>query len=76
MSAGVDTVKLRIEREGADRPDWRAHSLGRLSADALQRLALPTQLFWIWLRWVVRAAVGAIVWLVWVVEQVRRVRLL
>jgi hypothetical protein len=51
-------------------------SLGRLSTDALQRLALPTQLFWIWLGRVVRAAVGAIVRLVWVVEQVRRVRLL
>jgi hypothetical protein len=55
---------------------WQEHSLRRLSTDALQRLALSTQLFWIGLWSVVRAMGGAVVWLVWVVEQVRRVRLL
>ena len=62
--------------EGARACIGRRHSLGRLSAYALQRLALATQLFWIWLWSVVRAVVGAVVWLVWVMEQVRRVRLL
>jgi hypothetical protein len=53
--------------------EWQEHSLRRLSTNALQGLALSTQLLWIWLRRVVRAVAGAVVWLVWVVEQVRRV---
>jgi hypothetical protein len=59
--------KERLCRHG------KSNSLGRLSTNALQRLALATQLFWIWLGSVVRAAVGAVVGLVRVVEQVRRV---